>query len=60
MNVIVALIGSTISFLFTLVLADFHREILNLTKVYCWQERVLPIALDLYTHIVEGYTSDFS
>ncbi len=60
MTVIVALFRSTVSLPFTLALADFHRKILDLTKVYRWEGGVLPLALNLHTYIVEGHLFDSS
>lgn len=47
MTVIVALFESTITLSLTLSLANF-------VKVYWWQRRVLPVALNFHTYIVKG------
>lgn len=60
MTVRVALFGSTIRYLFTLALPNFHCEILDLAKVYRWQREILPLALDLEIHFVGDHPSDFS
>lgn len=41
-----------------LALANFHREIVDLGRIYQWQGGVLPLAIDLHTRIVEGYPKD--
>ncbi len=58
MTIIVKLFWFTIGPLVTMALANFYRKILDLAIVYRWQGGVLPLALDLPTHIVEGHPSD--
>lgn len=41
-----------------LALHRFHREIIDLSTVYEWQGGVLPLALDLHTHIVQSHPTD--
>lgn len=43
-----------------LALANFHCEIIVITKAYRWQRGVLSLALDFHTQIVEGHPFDFS
>lgn len=60
MSVIVKLLESTIGPLFMVALADSYCKTCNFAKVYWWQRRVLPLALDLHTYIVQGHSSDSS
>lgn len=60
MTVMVKLFRSTFDSPLTLTLADYLRKILDFIKVYRWQKKVLPLALNLHTHIVESQFSDFS
>lgn len=39
-------------------LYSFHREVIDLSKIYQWQGGVLPMALDFHTHIVQGDPAD--
>lgn len=55
--ILMALFGSNIPALY-LALASFHQEIMELSTIYEWQGGVLPLALDLHTHIVEGQPTD--
>lgn len=41
-----------------LALHRFHREIIDLSTVYEWQGGVLPLSLDLHTHIVQSHPTD--
>lgn len=56
-SIVVSLFGTTSPTLH-LALANFHRDIIGLSTVYKWQPRVLPLALDLHTHIVKGHPTD--
>lgn len=56
-SIVVFLFGTTSPTLH-LALANFHRDIIDLSIVYKWQPGVLPLALDLHTHIVEGHPTD--
>lgn len=51
--ILIAFFEPTISTLY-LVLASFYSEIIELSTIYKWQGRVLPLALDFHTHIVES------
>lgn len=59
MTIMISLFGSTVVPLFRLALANFYHKILDFAKVYRWQEGVLPLALNLHTHIVKNHSSDF-
>lgn len=39
-------------------LYSFHRDVIDLSKIYQWQGSVLPMALDFHTHIVQGDPAD--
>lgn len=55
--IVMALFGSTNPSLH-LALHCFHREMIDLSTVYEWQGGVLLLALDFYTHIIQGHPTD--
>lgn len=54
---LISFFGTTSPALY-LALAYFHRQIIDLARVYQWQEGALPLAIDLHTHIVESYPTN--
>ncbi len=60
MIVMVELFRSTVNPLFPLAIANCQRKIFDFAKVYQWQEKYLPLALNLYTNIVKGQPFDSS
>lgn len=55
--ILMELFGTTTPFLH-LAFHCFHRKIIDLSTVYKWQGGVLPLALDLHTHIVQSHPTD--
>lgn len=52
-QIMVSFFGSTTPDLF-FALGEYHREVLDLAKVYEWRQAVLPLAIDYHTHITES------
>lgn len=50
-SILISLFGATVPNLH-LALANFYINILQLAKVYEWQEAVLPLAIKIHSHIV--------